>query len=532
MKVTALSFLMSRYVFSGILILTSASQAAIATKTPQLVAKKVTGSVEVRTFGAVWRPLTQQNRIQQGIRTGSGRVILSYQQAKQTPGQIIIGSHSLLRLNNQKPDFQKGQFWLQGPISAYVSGNHIALDKQSQARIDLSSNGKQQRIAILKGQLRIARSSKITTLKTNEQLHLNNGQIQAFSEKDPWYKARFIGTGTAKIEALKGHVKLARAQQMAKVNVGETLNTKDLLMTSTQAWAEIGFEGGGYLRLGANSNLRVVGIEKTSQGREITLHLLKGTAWNVVTKDKGGYRLTTPVVSTAVRGTKFRVDANGLVKVLEGNIYFPSNNDKTLAAGQQRNTSGQIGKLKLDAYDKANLALDAERSKPLSLRIKRFPRYISKATALTGNTLPDTKLRATFHFDKRKTSMPIKVDKDGQFTIPIDHLSENNYQMRLKAQRFGKVRLYSTYVSIDRTAPTVQQLQQFTQGRITLLTGQISDNSKRAVLLEAKIGDQVIAKRKVIGKFRMLLNSSLVKKNKVTLRAVDTAGNEVNATSP
>lgn len=529
MNSTITPFLAPRYVLAG---LVSCSVSTALATTPQLIAEQMAGSVEIRTFGSVWRPLTQKSHIQQGVRTGSGRVLLRHQQAQyKSKGQIVVGSHSNLRLNKQKPDFQTGKFWLTGPISAYVLGTHVALSQSGEIRIDISANGKQRRLAVLSGKTRIALHKKIITLHAGQQLNFNGRKIQTFQENDPWYKARFLGSGTAKIEAAKGSVKLSRAQKTAKVNIGETLNTKDLLITGNQAWAEIGFEGGGYLRLGEQSNLRVLGIEKTSRGREVYLHLLKGSAWNVISKGKGGYQLTTPVVSTAVRGTKFRVDANGLIKVLEGDIYIPSSRDQALTAGQQRNINGQTGKLKLDAFDKQNLALDKARLQPLTLNIQRFPQYLNQLT-LSGKTLPNTKLIATFRQPQGKTSLPVKVTKDGQFTIPLHRLPENDYQMRLRAQRFGKVRIYSTRVSIDRTAPIVDQLQQSTQGHITLLTGYVNDNSQRAVLLEAKVGDTVIAKRKVLGKFRMLLNSMFVADEKVTLHAVDTAGNEVNATSP
>ncbi|MFC6666586.1 FecR domain-containing protein [Deinococcus radiopugnans] len=131
------------------------------------------------------------------------------------------------------------------------------------------------------------------------------------------------GLGAATVEAVRGPVRLLERGNTRLAGLGDDLTAGTALNTGADAWAEIGFSGGGYLRLNAQSELKVLSIERTSAGREVLLKLEKGTAWNVVEKGQGGYRIDTPVVSTAVRGTVFRVDASGLVKVFDGQVALP-----------------------------------------------------------------------------------------------------------------------------------------------------------------------------------------------------------------
>lgn len=321
----------------------------------QVQVQQVYGNAEGQEAG-LWRPLQTGALQVPQIRTGAGRVQLGW-----GSGAVVLNSAGQAKVNRGKVQVLSGQAYVTGPAQIYVQGYHLNVAAGSAARVDLLSGTR--RIAVLQGTARLAYGARPVNLQAGGQFSLNTGRVTDFREGDAWYLSRITGRGDAVIEALRGQVTAGRGS-LRPAGVGQSLAEGQRLRTGLNSWAELGFTGGGYLRLQADSELTVTAVQTSTRGREVWLQLNRGSAWNVVSKGQGGYRLTTPVISTAVRGTVYRVDADGLVKVFEGEVE----------AGVQAVQSGQqledreVEVLQPDALDAFNLSLDALRAMPIDLR--------------------------------------------------------------------------------------------------------------------------------------------------------------------
>lgn len=493
------------------------------------------GSVELQGKDSVWARVSGPVGISGALRTGTGRGVLR----AGARGQIVMGSASQLRYYRDEADLTSGRFFLRGPVAVHVQGVHLVMEGAGQARVDLS--GSTRRVAVISGALRLALPGGIGELRAGQQLALTGGRISAFREQDPWYASQFRGPGDAVIEATRGSVRLRSARlgiagsATTPAVIGDPLELGARLITAAGAWAEVGFSGGGYLRLNENGELSVLSVERTSTGREVLLRLDKGTAWNVVEKGQGGYRLDTPLVSTAVRGTVFRVDASGVVKVFEGEVVTPSDGDQPIAQGQQRAPTGGIGGLQLDATDKLNQALDAERALPLSLSLSRggvggrplsLPELALEARSLpgaavsvtvAGQTVPLGGEGGVYRLERLESSLP-----------------EGVYRVSVRARRAGQSVSRSQLIRIDRTPPALQSLQLTRQGRVLSLRGTLRDASAGRLTVTVQVGT-LSATRFSSGAgphpFSWLL-PNLTPDLPVSITVRDEAGNETNALLP
>ena len=304
---------------------------------PPLMVREVSGGAEQQL--GTWQAVGAGQRLQTALRVGSGRARLQSGQ-----GQVLVASASALRVYRNEPDLQSGHFYLSGDLRFFARQAHLA--GSGQVRLDL--NAPTLRVAVISGSLRISLGSSLIKLSGGEQYDFTARRVTAFVERDPWYRSRFVGEGQAQIEATNGQVQLQSGAASVQIaSPGDVLSLGQALLTGAQAWAEVGFSGGGYLRLQPDSALSVISVDKlvgpsgTAQ-RQITLQLTRGSAWNVVAEHQGGYEISTPTITTAVRGTLFRVDASGLIKVLDGQVAVPSQQDLTFKAGAQRASSGKI----------------------------------------------------------------------------------------------------------------------------------------------------------------------------------------------
>lgn len=424
------------------------------------------GSVEVLGTTNTWAPQGTGIDVTTSLRTGTGRAEL-----KSGTGQVVVGSASRLRRYLDEADLLDGRFFLRGPVAVHVQGIHVVMEGAGQIRVDLSGRAT-RRVAVLQGQARLSLNGKLVTLRAAQQVDLNSGRVTAFREQDPWYASQYRGLGSATVEATRGQVRVDRAGQARVAVVGDALDPGVTLNTAAGAWAEVGFTGGGYLRLNEQSELSVLAVERTERGREVLLKLSRGTAWNVVQKGQGGYRLDTPVVSTAVRGTVFRVDASGTVKVFEGQVALPGEGDQAVSAGQQRAEAGGVGTLQLDALDRFNQSLDAERARPLTLDLPRGPRQLQDLTLL-ARSLPDASVQASV----AGRTVPLG-GADGVFRLERleDSLPEGTYAVTVTATRYGQSLTRQLPLVIDRTAPAVT-VQGRREGRVLTLTGRVQDAS-------------------------------------------------------
>lgn len=512
-------------------VLTAAQTQTTPPGGARLSVQQASGRVEVLA-GTTWQAQTAAP-LSTGLRTGTGRATLTW-----GTGRVVVGSASRLRVYSGEADLQEGQFLLQGPVAAFVLGRHLMIGGEGRVRVDLSPGGSTQRLAVLGGEVRVSGVGRAFTVPAGQQLSFTTSQLTAFTERDPWYDAQFVGVGDARVEGLLGPVELRRTDGTLRAAARQDdLAPGEALRTGAGAWAEIGFTGGGYLRLTEQSELGVLAVEKTSRGREVTLQLRRGVAWNVVEKGQGGYRISTPVVSTSVRGTVFRVDADGLVKVFEGEVALTSSGDLALGAGEQkRREQTTPGALQLDATDRLNQALDTQRARPLVLSVARPARSLPvidlPVTATTQTTLSATAR------DRRGRVTVLGVipgTAAGQFTVrSAPDLPEGEYLLRVRAERYGAVKVWAARVSLDRTPPRASEVQAITEGQVLRLSGRTSDNSGAALTLNVVFGTGTSTQtvtRRVEGDFQVLL-PALPDGTPLRLSLQDAAGNITDVPLP
>ncbi len=542
---------MSAGIALGLLLGAAQAQTVQAQRVPRLTLTLVGGSVEV--LGRIWQQARQAQPVTGALRTGTGRAVvggLSSGKAGQgslgrgslgrgsleqgslgrgslgrgslEQGSLMLGSSSVMRVYNDQPDVQSGRFYVSGQTQFYAFGRHLAT--QGQVRVDAS--GASQRVAVIAGTLRLSPSGRAFTLNAGQQYSFQTGKVTAFRETDPWYLSRFIGEGDAVLQASRGSVLTGTdPAHFRSAEIGQVFGSGVRLKTGANAWAEVGFSGGGYLRLQADSQLKVLGVEKTDRGREVLLQLESGSAWNVVQKGAGGYQLSTPTVTTAVRGTVFRVDANGLVKVFDGAVSLPSQGDAVVAQGGQRETAGNLGDLRTDALDTFNIALDAERARKTVLEVPPLTQVQGLRLAVTSN--PGTRLSVQIGGHDYAVS-----GQDGAFAFQ-ETLPEGRYDLVVRAERPEKTVTLDQTLIIDRTPPSLSVTAVTVNGATFTVTGTVSDTFTAWPLLSAELGGQTYTLH-ACGPFAWTLPLGPPPADLKTLKisAADDAGNRVYAPLP
>jgi FecR protein len=473
--------------------LLAVSGAALAD--PSLL-REVSGSVEQQRGaqqGGAWQLAAPGQVIDQGLRVGTGRAVVV-----SGAGQAMLGSDSSLRIFQQEPDFLSGRIYISGNLKFFSQTVHMAAE--GKVRLDIS--GPTRRIAVIAGETRLALGTQQIKLGAGQQYDFKANKVTPFSEHDPWYDSRFTGQGEARIEAINGPVQLQIGPGPARPAVtSEALLPGQQLLTGEGAWAEVGFTGGGFLRLQARSALSVLSIETVADAsgkpqREVRLKLLRGSAWNVVTKNQGGYQLTTPTITTAVRGTVFRVDEDGLVKVFDGQVGLPSQGDALLATGKQRDQGGALQVLVPDASDAANQALDRLRALPTRLSLSLSPSL--QNLRLRALSQPEATLNLELKGPGGAQRLALSGNAQGEFTLAKPAtLPEGRYTLSLSAARVAGTRTLSRPLTIDRSAPEAQLTAQARQlGSTVLLRGQLQDALSGSLTLRAEI-DGVVHRRRL-----------------------------------
>ncbi len=448
------------------------------------VLKSASGGVE--QLRGTWQAARTGQTIEQGLRVGAGRALL-----QSGAGQVLLASGSALRIYQNEPDLQSGKFYLSGPLNFFAQGSHLA--GSGQLRVDAA--GPTRRVAVISGSVRIAVGTTLVNLSAGQQYDFAARKVSAFSERDPWYTSRFSGEGEVTVQATSGPVTVQAPAPLNTHNaaLGERLESGQQVLTGLSAWAELGFSGGGYLRLQPESALSVLSVDKVISAsgdnkREVTLKLTRGSAWNVVAKDQGGYEIATPTVTTAVRGTVFRVDASGLVKVFEGEVELPSSAGFPLGSGEQRAESGAVEPLNLDATDRFNQALDRQRAAPTQLDVKLASSL--QDLVLIARSQPD----AALSINVAGRDIPIPRNAEGVFGLTggdlTERLPEGRYDVTVTALRSGSQTTVRRALLIDRTPPVFSRLRLSRSGRAAQLSGRVSDVSA-SVNLRAEVAGRV-----------------------------------------
>lgn len=436
-----------------LLVAGTISQAqAVQTQPSTLKVQQLLGRAEVQE-GQVWRPLTGSAPVISGLRTGMGRAWLSSTGGGRA-GTLLVGPSSRLRVYRGEADLQAGQFLLGGPLSVHVLGGHLVLDRGTQARVDLAGPGTPVRVALLEGTARIALGGQVVRLNAGQQINLGSGQVTPFTGADPWYAAQFVGVGGVTVQATRGPVYVSTDGERRIAGAGDALEPGERLLTGSGAWAEVGFAGGGDLRLQAGSELGVLGVQRTARGREVTLQLTRGSAWNVARGGQGSAP-GAPLLEGAVRGGVFQVGVKGLTRT------FGASSAAALAAAPAATT-------------RLNQPLDAEREQPLSLQLDPLPRALRNLT-LGATSLPDARLSA--RVGRRVLPLTPLSGQPGRFRlIPSgEALPEGQTSVQVRAEWRGQVRTRTAEVVLDRTPPTLSGLRAERTGRVLLLTGTLRD---------------------------------------------------------
>lgn len=438
------------------------------------------GTVEV--LSKVWNSAQPGQALPEGgaLRTGVGRASLTI-----GGGQLLLSSASQLRVFQNEPDLLAGQAYLRGQNAGfYALGRHIRLD--GRARLDLQAP--LARVIALSGSLNLSSGGQLITLRAGEGFDFVSKRSFVYQERDAWYDQQFLGLGEARVEATAGPVELSgdgRRWQpaVAVANLGPGAHVR--VGAAENSWAEIGFSGGGYLRLQPGSELSVTAVERNLGQRQVYLRLERGSAWNVVAPGKGGYQLTTPTLVTAVRGTVFRLDAGGLLKVFEGSVAAagdPAAPPATLAVGQQRVAGGGPQPLVRDAVDELNLAQDQTRAQPTRLRVVQPAPSRGRVLSLQIQSQPTARIQAS------AGGRPLQVSPaSGGFTASAD-LPEGWYEVQVRAERYGRVRTARLRALMDRSAPQLGLTLAQTGGHLLELRGRATDASGLPVRLNLRLG--------------------------------------------
>ncbi|WP_407571083.1 FecR domain-containing protein [Deinococcus altitudinis] len=514
--------LLSGLLLSGTAFVAALQPASAQTVRPaappptRLTLTLVGGSVEV--LGRVWTAARKAQPVTTALRVGTGRAVLS----GPAGGQLTLGSSSTLRVYNNQPDVQSGRFYSSGKAQLYAFGTHLA----AQGQVRLDSSGATQRVAVISGTLRLSPGGRAIIIRAGQQYSFRSGKVTAFRESDPWYLSRFVGEGDAVLQASRGSVLTGLdPSRFRSAEIGQVFASGARLKTGADAWAEVGFSGGGYLRLQADSQLKVLGVEKTSKGREVLLQLESGSAWNVVQKGQGGYQLSTPTVTTAVRGTVFRVDASGVVKVFDGSVSLPSQGDAVVGTGAQREIAGKLGGLRTDALDTFNISLDAERARRTVLEVPQLTQVTDLRLTVTSN--PDARVSVRIGGHDYAVS-----GQNGAFALQ-QSLPEGRYGLVVRAARPEQTRELNQSLVIDRTPPTVTVTGVTVTGATFTVTGSVSDAFTARPLLRAELGG-VTYTLHASGPFSwtLPLGTPPADLNTLNLSATDDAGNRTDALLP
>lgn len=478
-----------------------------AAQTAPLVAQQVLGRAEVLE-GITWRAISGPAPVRQGLRTGAGRVWLESNGGGRS-GAVLVGPESRLRAYRDEADLQGGQFLLRGPVGTHVLGNHLVLEGGAQARVDLGTNGAPRRVALLAGNARLAVAGGVVRLNAGRQVALGSGAVSAFAETDPWYAAQFTGVGRVTVQATRGPVYVGGDTGRQIARIGAPLGTGDRLITGGNAWAEVGYAGGGYLRLQAGGELDVLGTERTVLGHEVTLGLTRGTVLNVVQGGGPG----TLLASSAVRGSLFRVGAARLAQTFGDPGVVAS-------AGTARTAATPPSRPPVPA---------APAGAALTLQLDPVPGALRDLT-LGVSSLPGARVVA--RVGTRSFPLSPVSGQPGRFRLSGAALSEGPHTVQVRAEGRGQLRTRLLKVTIDRTPPTLSGVRAERTGRVLLLSGSVRDAGAGRVDLTANLGGESFRQSVLLaggaGTFRLTLPAP-APGTPVRLTVRDEAGNEAHA---
>ncbi|GGL95971.1 hypothetical protein [Deinococcus aerophilus] len=449
MRVAASPGLLAAVLAAGVSVASpGASAAAQSAAEATLRVEQIEGRAEL-SAGSGWQPAHSGAAVSQGLRTGEGGRAWLSSTATGRAGQVLAGPQALLGVSGGEAALRSGQFLLVGPLAVFVLGRHLVLEGRAQARVDLI--GGERRIALLAGSGRLALPGRVVLLGSGRQVDLDSGAVTAYAETDLWYAPQLRGVGRATVQATRGPVYLTDdTREIAQV--GRTLAPGQRLSTGQGAWAEVGFSGGGYLRLQASSELNVL-----RSGADTALQLTRGSAWNVSpSRPQGG----TALLGSALRGSVFAVSGGGLKQTFGA---APVDRPDVAAAGD------------------LNQNLDAELAQPLTLQVDAVPGRVQRlALNVTVRGVPQGSApgaRVTAQVGTRRYPLSPVAGQAGRFRLdPTDApLPEGPHTVVVRAEWRGQLRTRTLRFTVDRTPPTLGAVQTQRSGNVLTLRGAVRD---------------------------------------------------------
>lgn len=432
----------------------------------------ITGQVEILGNNGIWSTVSADTNVTRGLRTGVGRAVLDNNAA-----QYTLGSNTRIDFYRNKPRLLDGQAYLENAQTAYALGHHLRLGSNAQVRIDMHANNRS--LSVIRGEAMVSGAAGgLFNLKANQRLNLETLKVSNFSENNPWYQDKLVGLGAARLDGYKGQVEILQAGQWDKATLS-ALKIGDTLRTGKDSWAEIGFDDNSYVRLAAQSQLKITGVERIlvqqQARRRVILELQKGSAWNVVEPGKGGYELRMGNLVASVRGTKFRVDDN-LIKVIDGQVAADLGDTPSDIASGQQWVAGTIGTLVLDASDLANLQLDLERQIPFRYNIDWPKDTLRSNVNITVYSTPKSTVTLS---DGQQLQQQVISDQAG-WSYFQPQLADGNHTLKISIEYRGAVHEEQYSYTIDRTPP-ITNIQTSHDAQSLYIKGTVEDASAVAL---------------------------------------------------
>ncbi|MBU1743609.1 MAG: FecR family protein, partial [Proteobacteria bacterium] len=151
-----------------------------------------------------------------------------------------------------------------------------------------------------------------------------------------------LAAPVGKITHIEGNVDITVGEKARTANLGEAVNSGEIMRAKSKSRAEITFVDGNILRLAENTRVRITDYQ-VGEGKTSTLDLFRGKTQSIVSglAKNARYEIHTPTAVAGVRGTNFiAFFQNGVSGFVprEGAIYGYNRNMpldvKTVSPGQ------------------------------------------------------------------------------------------------------------------------------------------------------------------------------------------------------
>lgn len=185
---------------------------------------------------------------------------------------------------------------------------------------------------------------------------------------------------------LAGPAELQKAgsEQWLPARKGLPLDQGDRLRTGENAWCELLFKDGSFVKMEAGSETAAETLQTTQEGRVFSFSFLKGKAlWMAAKLRKGAaskFSIRTPSAVCAIRGTDFSILVSSTgetaIGLYEGEVAVSNENgEKTLLAGSE--ASAGTGEIALQARLSSLMKAEERRYKKIKGRVETLRKRLA-----------------------------------------------------------------------------------------------------------------------------------------------------------